>query len=205
MVERDHAPTKKKILKAAAKLFSESGYNKVTTREIANAVGINSAAIYYYFTSKNDVLTSLYKFYSDERRKKSPDLGELLQLAEIAAPHEVLMKTEFHYDEDIRETLDQILIIAAREIGTDFESETFIQENIFEPITKILKPLLQRMLELKKIKPFDIDALISILSYYCYSAAALNNSSFGNSPEKYQADLSYLFGLITPTENNADS
>jgi len=200
MTELSSFSAKEKILGAAAKLFAESGYNKVTIREIAKAAGVNSALIYYYFSSKSDILSNLYKLYSDERLKAAPDLAELLRLAETGPPHDVLMKSGFLYKEEVREILDQILVIAAREISSDSESERFIEENIYNPIFEILKPLLTRLAELGKIKPINIDTFIGILSYYCFSAAALNNSAFRNSPEKYLADLSFIFSSITAME-----
>jgi AcrR family transcriptional regulator len=200
MIEQGHASTKETIIRAAAKLFSVSGYNKVTIREIAQAAGINSALIYYYFSSKSDILSSLYKFYSEERRKMSPDLNELLRMAETSPSHEVLMKSGFQHKKEAREILDQILVIAAREISSDSESERFIKENICDPIIDKMKPLLKRLMELGKIKPIDIDTFIGVLSYYCFSAAALNNSAFRNSPEKYLADLSFIFSSITNME-----
>jgi AcrR family transcriptional regulator len=84
----------------AAKMFSERGYKKVTTREIAKAIGISAAPIYYYFSSKDEILKSLYKFYTEERSKERTDLDELLRLAKIAPPHEVHMKSEYHYNEE---------------------------------------------------------------------------------------------------------
>ena len=198
MPERQYGSTRGNILKTAAKLFSESGYHKVSTREIAQASGINVASIYHYFPSKAGILKSLYELYSAELKKALPDLNELLRLAEFLPPHEVLMKAEFHFDEDERELLDQILVTAAREICADPESENFIRENIFSPTLKILGPLLQRMMELEKIEPFDIESFLSVLTHYGFSAAALNHSSFENSSERYQADLSFIFSLITP-------
>jgi len=198
MMKQNEISTKEKIMRAAAKMFSERGYTKVTTREIAKTVGINSASIYYHFSSKYEILKSLYKFYSDERRKECPDLNELLRLAETDPPHEVLMKSEYHYNEEMREMLDHILVTAAREFCADSESERFIRENIFDNITNILSPLLLRLIELKKIKPFDIDTFFKVMSYYCFSAAALNNSGLKQSIPEYQAGMSYLFSTITP-------
>ena len=200
MTEKTHLSTKETILSVSAKLFAKSEYNKVTMREIGKAVGINPASIYYYFPSKADILKSLYDRYSTERLRGYPNLNELLSLVEMHPPHEVLMKSEYHFDEDIRETLDQILATAAHTINTDPESERFIRENIFDSISSMLKPLLQQMVTLGKIKPFDIERFIGILSFYCYGAAALNNTSFRNSPEQYQADLSLVFSIIAPVE-----
>lgn len=44
--------TEKKIKEAARKLFLEKGYGSTRTREIAEAAGINSAMLNYYFRSK---------------------------------------------------------------------------------------------------------------------------------------------------------
>ena len=201
MLKRDETTTRDKILKAAARLFSERGYDLVTTREIAKAVGINSASIYYHFSSKADILRSLYSYYSERLQKECPDLEELLRLAETDPPHEVLMKSEFHFDDDIREMLDQIVVTASRRIGADPESERFIRENIFNPTLNILKPLLEYMIKLGKIKMPDLDVFICVLTNYCFSTAALNNTSFKQGVTQYQAAMSYLFSSITVCEN----
>ena len=203
MPEHSKIDTREKIQKVAAELFSESGYDKVTTREIAKVVGINPASIYYHFPSKEHILKSLYDFYSEQRRKESPDLGELLKLAETAPPHEVLMKSEFHYDEKIRGYLDHILITASRRICADADSEEFIRENIFGPVTNILKPLLNRMIELGKIKPFDVDVFIRILHYYFFSAAVLNNTPFQQDVADFLKAMSHIYSLIVPVDKEA--
>jgi len=189
--------TKDKILAEAAKLFSIRGYDGVSTREIAKAVGINSASIYYYFSSKEEILKDLYRYYSNQLQIECPDLDELLKLAETAPPHEVLMKSEFHFKGDIRETLDQIIVTATRRLGSDLDSEHFIRENIFDPTVKILKPLLERLVELGKIKMPDIDTFICVLTNYCFGAAALNNTSFRQDVTQYRSAMSFLFSMIT--------
>ena len=196
MTEQDRTTTKEKIMRVAAKMFSERGYDKVTMREIATAVGINSASIYHHFPSKDAILKSLYGFYSEALREKNPDLGELLPLVETVPPHEVLMKTEFHFSEEMRQMLDQILVTASREICTDMESEMFIRKNIFDNVENILRPLLQRMMELGKIEPLDLDNFLRVLTYFCFSAAVLNNSAFKIGVAEYQAGLACIFSMI---------
>lgn len=200
MIEKPIATTREKILKVAAKLFSESGYKQVTTRDIAGVVGIKSASIYYHFSSKGEILRSLYKYYTEERGKATPDVNGLLKLAETAPPHEVLMRTNIKFDEENREYLDQILVTASREIGVDAESESFIKENIFDSVSNLIKPLLARMVELGKIKPLNVDDFINVLAYYHFGAAALSKSSFGSINEKNIGDLNYIFSLIIPIE-----
>ena len=183
-------------------MFSERGYDGVSTRDIAGAIGINSASIYYHFPSKAELLQSLYRFYSVERSKQQPKLEELLRRAETDPPHDVLMQSEARCNEEAREILDQIIVIATHNIGISPESERFIRENIFDPITNILKPLLKRMVELGRIRPFDIDAFLSIFYYYRYSVTALDNSLFKQNIAELQSTTSYLFSLITPSTND---
>jgi AcrR family transcriptional regulator len=45
-----------KILEAAARLFGAKGFHGTTTREIAAAIGITPGALYYYATTKDELL-----------------------------------------------------------------------------------------------------------------------------------------------------
>jgi AcrR family transcriptional regulator len=51
MTEREQ-----EIIAAAARVFLEKGYHAATTRDIAAAVGIQQASLYYYISSKEELL-----------------------------------------------------------------------------------------------------------------------------------------------------
>lgn len=50
---------KNKIKETAAKLFSENGYKSTSMREIAEAVGVTKAALYYHYPNKEDIFRSV--------------------------------------------------------------------------------------------------------------------------------------------------
>ncbi len=54
---------REKIINTAETLFAESGFDATTTREITNQTGVNSALIYYYFSSKEALLDSILDRY----------------------------------------------------------------------------------------------------------------------------------------------
>lgn len=56
MISKEH-----NILFAAEKLFSEKGFEKTSTREIARAAKVNVSMISYYFGSKEKLLESLFE------------------------------------------------------------------------------------------------------------------------------------------------
>ena len=51
--------TRQRILDTATDLFVERGYEATSLREIAEAVGVTKAALYYHFTSKDELLRAL--------------------------------------------------------------------------------------------------------------------------------------------------
>jgi AcrR family transcriptional regulator len=51
--------TRQRILDVAVELFAEVGYDKASIRELGSRLGITSAALYYHFASKQEILTAL--------------------------------------------------------------------------------------------------------------------------------------------------
>jgi AcrR family transcriptional regulator len=56
----DGAQARLRLLRAALECFATLGYNKTSTRQIAQAAGVNLAAINYYFGSKAELYRAVY-------------------------------------------------------------------------------------------------------------------------------------------------
>ncbi len=48
------------ILRAAERIFSQHGYERATTRQIAAAAGVSEGTLYNYFSSKQEMLKALF-------------------------------------------------------------------------------------------------------------------------------------------------
>lgn len=57
---------KNEILDVADQLFNEKGYEKTSTNEILERVGIARGTLYYHFKSKQDILEALVERYNKE-------------------------------------------------------------------------------------------------------------------------------------------
>jgi AcrR family transcriptional regulator len=57
--QRQGQSGREQILDAAAEMFSEQGYEATSTRQIATAVGVKQASLYYHFARKEDILAGL--------------------------------------------------------------------------------------------------------------------------------------------------
>jgi AcrR family transcriptional regulator len=58
--EREKEEMRKLILEAAQKLFLENGFEKVSIRNIADAIEYSPATIYLYFKDKNDLMYAIH-------------------------------------------------------------------------------------------------------------------------------------------------
>lgn len=58
--------TRKKILEVSQTLFSSKGFDATRVDDIAKSAGVNKALIYYYFKSKDDILTDLIQMLFDD-------------------------------------------------------------------------------------------------------------------------------------------
>jgi len=58
-VRRRGVETRAEILRVAMQLFTDKGFDATTTRDIANALGMNQSSLYYHFRSKDAIVTSL--------------------------------------------------------------------------------------------------------------------------------------------------
>ena len=70
--------TKKRIIIESLKLFASKGYDGVSMREIAAAVGIKGASIYNHFKGKEDIFLGIF----EEMTNRYDDMATMLQMPE---------------------------------------------------------------------------------------------------------------------------
>lgn len=83
--ERRSGDTSARILAVAIELFAARGYAGTSIRDITDRLDITKAALYYHFTSKEEILTALVSPFREDLRAllDSADAGQL-------APDELL-------------------------------------------------------------------------------------------------------------------
>ena len=59
------ASSRERVLNAACQLFYEHGYASASMRDLASAVGMTQAAIYYHFANKEEILFALVAEFND--------------------------------------------------------------------------------------------------------------------------------------------
>lgn len=88
----DPLERKRQILDRSAEIFARKGVTATTIREIADAVGVYSGALYHYFPSKEAIVTELIREYitdlndrcRDVLARSLPPIERLEALAQVA-------------------------------------------------------------------------------------------------------------------------
>ncbi|HKX29229.1 MAG TPA: TetR/AcrR family transcriptional regulator [Blastocatellia bacterium] len=75
------------ILRAAAKVFAQSGYFNAKVTDVARSAGVADGTVYLYFKNKDDLLTSIFGWAMEEflRRARA-------EIAEVSDPREKLAR-----------------------------------------------------------------------------------------------------------------
>lgn len=84
--ERDREEMRKLILSAAQKLFLENGYERVSIRNIADAIEYSPATIYLYYKDKNEL------FFALHQAAFSKLIEEFAPIAQLARPMDKLIE-----------------------------------------------------------------------------------------------------------------
>lgn len=90
----DHNDSRERILDEAKALFAARGYRGLSMREIAEAVGISKAGIYYHFRDKEELFAAMLHRY-------------LLQLADLIAAPQAGGSARRQLEETVRVILRQ--------------------------------------------------------------------------------------------------
>jgi AcrR family transcriptional regulator len=194
-------PTREKIFRTAVKSFSDLGFARVSMRDMARDVGISAAAIYNHFPSKDSLLDAMYAFYTEQMGRHRPDVDVLLAQCEDSPILEILGQADFRLDPEVQDTMNRIVSIAIDEARSDRRSADFIEQNILSLVDIILIPVLNRLIELNRIEPLDLEGLRILFSNITYASAVREYSLIPISLKDWQHGMEMLFRFIKPTGN----
>jgi AcrR family transcriptional regulator len=129
--------TRKQILDASLKLFSDKGFVRTSVRDIAQAAGITDAAIYYHFASKRDLFEALIEERGFTAVLEQLERAEITDGPEIVIPRIACSALEFLYQN--RDLLKVLLVEALAEDPVAAEEYRILVERWERAEARILK------------------------------------------------------------------
>ena len=158
--------TKEKIFDAAIDLFAERGYDGVSIRDIAGAVGLTEGAVYRHYTSKDEILDSIFAYVEGRIYPQAPE-GSVDAMIEAVPVEEILASVpRFMLADRNLARITRIMLIEVyhnEKIGNYFRSEL-----IERPIGE-METLFRKLAEKGKIKPCDPRMVATLFISYMVS------------------------------------
>lgn len=188
--------TREKIIYEALSLFSIKGYDAVTIRQIASAVGIKESSIYNHFKNKRDILDkiiqeTLGRYYSTLENVQLPESEDenVSELYDKMTDEEFLEMSSkiflFYLKDDYISKLRRLLTIeqyASEEIGEIFR-------NVFiDRVLETQRQVLQKFIDSGRF--IDGDAYTMALHFY--SPVFLLLYKYDNRPESEEEAIRAL-------------
>ncbi len=154
--ERQTELLKKEILDAALEVFKEYGYEKATTKKIAEKAEVSEGTLYNYFKNKRDILLNLFYIIRDrttDNITKFPDYaGDITKL--------LTASMTFQFNQD---TTLSILTLLLHEADRDPFVQKLFQEQI-EMIRKSRIDLFKQLEKAGKIRKVNTTTLALLMN-----------------------------------------
>lgn len=180
--------TKKKIFDTAIELFMKNGFENVTIKNIADLVGIRQSAVYNHYPSKQNILDTIYSFYSHYFLADRPVLDDIEPFLQSGSLLEIVKSVRYEFeDEYIRQKMIEISILTFQRQGIDERARELIKSMMIDGGINFVEVVLNRGIEIGRLAPFDthtVSVLINIIRMY-----TLHISIVDPSPEGIKAML----------------
>ena len=136
------------ILMGAAQVFSEKGFHKATTKEVARAAGVSEGTIYNYFENKRELLLAMIELIGAQT------LRPLVQNQQDTDPKRfltTLMLDRYRLVHDQGHFLAPIVA----EIFADVELREAVYHQVAQPVITHVEQYFQANIEAGKLRPFN--------------------------------------------------
>jgi AcrR family transcriptional regulator len=160
--------TKEQILDSAIDLFSQKGYDAVSIRDIARAVGIRESSIYNHYKGKEDILDSITAYFMIELSKPVPDEVPMEVLMEKYSPEEFMIVAGRAYMARFKdERLGKVWRLISIELYRNKKIRDFFRTTMLEFPLLAWEQTFQKMMDLGCIRQYDARRLAHEFFYYC--------------------------------------
>jgi AcrR family transcriptional regulator len=185
--------TKMRIFDASVDLFAQKGFDAVSMQEIADAVGIKKASLYYHFASKDQLLDGILTYPIERLGDISPrDVGTEELIASMGLEGFLSMSRDIVLKWMEAPYVDKTMRIIFVELYHNDRVKTFFTD-FLETADKFWIQNFTTMIKLKLVKPTDPRVLAAeYLSFYSHAWLEYFLHRYGKSGtfrEEYQERL----------------
>ena len=127
--------TKERIFDEAIELMAKKGFEDVSMREIADEVGVQVSSIYNHFSSKEEILDTIYQYFGIHRLDSRNSADYIKAIIEGGTAREViriLSDTAFESEKNIDKRMVLIPKIILMRVYKDVKASRFFLHDWYE-------------------------------------------------------------------------
>nr|WP_289039144.1 TetR family transcriptional regulator [uncultured Allobacillus sp.] len=112
------------IIEASIELFAKKGFHTTSVQEIVNKANVAKGSFYTYFQSKDELIVSIYTYYSNLTQNKMDDVK-----SRIDDPREAFKEQLEIFFELLKSNKSLIVMLLQGQISIDKNMESLIQQS----------------------------------------------------------------------------
>ena len=202
--------TRDQILAAAMDLFSRQGYEGVSVREIARAVGIKESSLYNHFRNKEAILETIFAAFRQELTKLRPPRAELDRILPALSVAEFLNRGfawfKAHLDQPAAAQMWRIA--TCEQYRHPMAREILLHDVIGENLA-FFELVFGKWIELGRIRPRDPRLLAAEYQYTVFGLAnhynmlRFDQQETGEVERRMADHIAYFVASLQPADSAA--
>lgn len=158
--------TKAKILEAMLELSSINGIHKTSLNMVANKVGIKKASLYYYFTSKDEMIKEMYDTFRKKKVNTLPiDFSLSIEDIIVNAFKNYLLLCN---DEKMKKVF---MVIESEKFIDEIARKIYLEET--HTMLSTTNKLFNKIQEIKNIKIINVEEFSKVYCLYAHELILL--------------------------------
>lgn len=161
----DFVGTKKEVFDKAIELFMLRGFENVSIKDIADAVGLSQSSIYNHFLSKQDILDTVYDFFSEHFLSEKPTLDDIEPILQKGSLLDIVWSVWYEFGgEYINVKMLEITKIIYQRQGIDERARKLVISLIYDNGINFVETVFNRAIEIGRLAPFDVRTLAVLIN-----------------------------------------
>lgn len=183
---QDSVTTRERILRAAAALFRQQGFNGTSMQDLAKAVGLTKSSLYHHFPSKDALLLEILELTVDRTYPAVQEVAE----SDLPASERLRRAIHMHVVELIRDRDNQACFIEeGRHLAPNY-MDTYVRKR--DNYEKFFRMILEDGIESGEFVEHDVRLVAMALLGMCNWITRWYRPDGGRSPEEIAAAFAGL-------------
>lgn len=177
MIADNNVDTKTRIFLTASQMFALNGYESVSMRTIADAVGIKASSIYNHYTGKEAILDACYDYYTAHRYDTRLHKDQYVPILRDGTKQEVLGVINYAFAEVM--IMFYLALIVFSRVYTDPKARRIYREEVDNAL-EYINEYFRCGIEMGRFQDFNV----SVYSMICLNARLFTVTSATLDPDQ---------------------